>query len=153
MPVLRYSRDRTPGRRRILRLHFWLNKLNTFNGNFVQAEMVKFHNFEEYRRGLAVKLMHRRTAMIYTCTRRRPSTACTSDARLVGLLAWAPFTGHGRGSHRANRCAELTIPAASHGTCLHTGRLLSNGKCCRGGDSPRSAECTSAPGRGALPAA
>ena len=29
---------------------FWLNKLNSFNGNFVQAEMVKaFLNSTEYR--------------------------------------------------------------------------------------------------------
>jgi hypothetical protein len=30
--------------------NFWLNKLNQFNGNFVQAEMVKaFINSAEYR--------------------------------------------------------------------------------------------------------
>jgi len=31
--------------------NFWLNKLNTFNGNFAQAEMVKaFIAADEYRR-------------------------------------------------------------------------------------------------------
>jgi len=31
--------------------NFWLNKLNAFNGNFVQAEMVKvFITSTEYRR-------------------------------------------------------------------------------------------------------
>ena len=31
--------------------NFWLNKLNQFNGNFVNAEMVKaFINSDEYRR-------------------------------------------------------------------------------------------------------
>ena len=31
--------------------NFWLNKLNSFNGNFIQAEMVKaFLSSSEYRR-------------------------------------------------------------------------------------------------------